>query len=183
MTSLKNIQLYIVSTLFISVLTGCGSMGQYSEYNKQQKAADATPSFDPAYFKDSKRRHLAVTFDIEEGVLKQPTKPIEVRPGNLPYRSATAGDVVIVYRDKSGKELGRYAVHDPVLARSCESDEGREGELKTIPNGNVEVLLPLDSRIAQVDVGRPNKKAKQFPIEDKMKSVIEKTEETNKQQR
>ncbi len=73
--------------------------------------------------------------------------------------------MLVVYRDADGKELGRYATQDPILARSCDSERGLVGELKPLPNGVViEVLLPVDARIRSVDVGRPDQKPLTFPI-------------------
>lgn len=148
------------------VATGCtGSYDDYKQYRQGKEARDATAPFTPTYYKDPQRRHLAVYFEISDGQLQPSTRRAELRPGNPPYRSPTAGNVLLVYRDAEGKELGRYATQDPVLARSCDSDRGLVGELKPLPNGMlVEVLLPADARIRSVEIGRMGQKPKMFPI-------------------
>jgi len=162
-------------------LAGCTSeIDEYQQYRKQQQVEGATPAFNPAHFKEAERRHVAVFFEIVGGNLQLAARPAQLRPGNLPYRSQTAGDVVVVYRDNAGKELGRYATLDPILARSCDSEKRRVGELKPLPDGLVvEVLLPYDPHIQTVDIGRPGKEPLSFRIGGRIDGAVKAKEATS----
>jgi hypothetical protein len=161
----STIQTVLLLMLVAWFTTACDAYNEYEQYRQVKKAQDATRAFTPTYYKDTQRRHLVVYFEIADGRLRPSARPAERRPGKLPYRSASAGNVLVVYRDADGKELGRYATEDPMLVRSCDSEHGLVGELKRLSDGVViEVLLPDDARIRSVAFGRPNEKPLTFPI-------------------
>lgn len=158
-------RIIIVIATGIWLVTGCADIELYKNDNKRQEVENKTPAFNPAYFKDVDRRHLAIVFDVVDGKLRPDPQPAQQRPGSMPYRTATAGNVLIIYKDALGKELGRYAVEDPVLARSCDFEEGqRIGETKPLKHAKVEILLPDDSAIHSVVIGRIDGKSKSFDI-------------------
>jgi hypothetical protein len=154
--------LFLVAVVFAG---GCATTGGPSKLQReQQSVAKHTPAFDPSYFKEPQRKHLAVFFDVREGELAPSKRAAQVRPGRMPHRSETAGNVIVVYRGVDGKELGRYAVEDPALARSCDFDRSRTGAVKPIPKGTVEILLPYDPRIGTVEISRVGGKPRSFDI-------------------
>lgn len=152
--------LMIIAT---AILWGCAaSRAEYKSHRLRQKAERNTPPFTPAYFKQKERRHMAVFFDIVDGTLTPSRRTAEIRPGRMPYRSATTGNVLVIYKAADGKELGRYAIEDPVLARSCDFDSGKTGELKPIERGTIEILLPYNPAITTVEIGRIEGKLREF---------------------
>lgn len=168
----------ILPVLFIGLLsvylTGCSdAMDDYDRYKAQNDVAEKTPDFDPAYFKDTKQRHMAVFFDIQDDMLRLSDRPVQVRPGNMPYRSESAGNVKIVYKNAEGKTLGSYSTYDPILARSCDEQRGGlKGEFKTIVKGTVEVLLPLNQQISQIEIISADDKRKSFKVEEHVNKGI-----------
>lgn len=150
--------------------TGCDSdlMKSYNRDRERQEVESKTPPFNPSYYRDATRRHLAISFDIADGVLTASDSPAQVRPGRLPYHSPTAGNVLVVFKDAKGKELGRYAIEDPALARSCDFDQSRVGDVKPIKRGKVEILLPFNLSIESVQIGRIGKAGKEFSVRDQI---------------
>lgn len=171
----KNI--YIVLTIvLISVMAvvGYSLLGgeEYKFYNSRDKAEKNTPSFSPTYFKDEGRRHMAVFFNIVDGVLMPSSRSADIRPGRMPHHSKTSGNVIIVYKGPDEKELGRYATEDPILVRSCDFDKGKVGELKPIDKGTVEILLPYDPLITAVEIVRIDGKRKTFDFSIQIKGGL-----------
>ena len=151
--------------------SGCAGIRaeQRSEHDRRLVEATTRP-FNPAYFKDETRRHRAIPFDIVNGELELSARSIEERPGPLPYRPPGAGSVVVIYKDAQGRTLGRYAIPDPTGARSCDLDNGKiVGEVKRIEEGKVDLLVPVDDRIVQIEVSR---KPKRFELSEKLKEVM-----------
>lgn len=171
--------MYRVSTVHVLMLsivglwqvTGCADMQFYNDDSKRQEVEASTPAFNPAYFKDKERRHLAVAFEIVEGKLKLDFRPAQLRPGNMPYRTAAMGEVLVLYRDAAGKELGRYAIENPVLARSCDAG-GRKpfGETKRLDGARVEILLPDEPAIHSVEIGLVNEEGRSFDVSERVKN-------------
>ena len=175
----RNIYLVlIISITSLMVLNGCAAFGgeEYKFYNSRDTAEKNTPAFNPAYIKDKDSRHMAVFFDIVDGRLKPSPRPAEIRPAKMPYRSKTAGSALIIYKGADGKELGRYATEDPIIVRSCDFDEGKLGELKTIDKGTVEILLPYDPLITSVDIERIGSKPKTYDLSRQIKIGTERKE-------
>lgn len=172
---MKNI--YITLTIIlISVMSvgGCSVLGgeEYEFYNSRKKVEKNTPSFSPSYFKDKERRHMAVFFNIVDGVLVPSSRPADIRPGRMPHHSKTSGNVSIIYKGADEKELGRYAIEDPILVRSCDFDKGKMGEIKPIDKGTVEILLPYNPLISIVEVVRIDGKRKTFDFSEQIKSGL-----------
>lgn len=169
----------ILPVIFIGLLSvylsGCSdAMDDYNQYKEQDDVAEKTPDFDPAYFKDTKQRHMAVFFDIQNGKLILSARPAQIRVGNMPYKPESAGNVKIVYKNKKGKTLGSYSVFDPILARSCDQQKGGlKGEFKTIAKGTVAVLLPLNQKISQIEIISADNKRNSYKIGGRIKKGIE----------
>ncbi|MCJ7662842.1 MAG: hypothetical protein MUO24_01225 [Desulfobacterales bacterium] len=171
----KNIYIALIIVIAsIVIVGGCTLVGgdEYKLYNSRDKEEKNTASFNAAYFKDKERRHMAVFFDIVDGVLTPSSRPAEVRPGRMPHRSKTAGNVIIVYKGQDGKELGRYAIEDPILVRSCDFDKGKVGELKPINKGMVEILLPYNLMITTVEIERADGKRKAFDFSTQIEKTL-----------
>jgi hypothetical protein len=172
----KNIYLaLIICITSLMVVNGCAVFGgeNYKFYNNRDTVENNTPTFNPTYLQDKERQHMAVFFDIVDGELKPSSKPAELRPAKIPYRSKTAGSVFIIYKGADGKELGRYATEDPILVRSCDFDKGKLGELKAIEKGTVEILLPYNPLIKTVDIRRINGKPRTYDFSRQIKMGIE----------
>jgi hypothetical protein len=121
--------------------------------------------YDPAAAADSTRRHYAVAFRITNGVLTPEDSPAEIRPGNPPYHPPiAAGGMLVVYRDATGTELGRYTIEDPGSARSCDQADGKRGESRPIDSGRVAIALPPLPSIAQLDLGPSPDKLRRFDV-------------------
>lgn len=173
----------IVPVLFIGLLScylsGCNdAMEDYNRYKAQNDIAEKTPDFDPTYYKDTKRRHMAVFFDVQDGELKLSARPVQVRVGNMPYKPESAGNVKIVYKNAEGKTLGNYNVYDPILARSCDEQKGGlKGEFKKITKGTIEVLLPLNQQISQIEIIAADDKRKSFNVGERVKKGMKENAE------
>lgn len=173
MTNTNSLPAFLVAVCSLILLSGCGRNSEdYEFHQNSQELEDNTPPFNPTYFKDSDRQHMAVFFNISNGMLSLSNRPAEIRPGDMPYHTATGGNVLIIYKDADGKELGRYAIEDPVLARSCDFDDGAIGELRRIPSGTTEILLPYNENIASIDLGRVDGKLKTFSVARIVKSSV-----------
>lgn len=164
----------ILPILFIGLLSGCSdAMDDYNRYKAQNDVAEKTPDFDPTYYKDTKRRHMAVFFDVQDGKLKLSAKPAQVRVGNMPYKPKSSGNVRIVYKNAESKTLGSYSVYDPILVRSCDEQKGGvKGEFKTIEKGTIEVLVPLNQEISQIEIISADDKRKSFKVGGRVKKGI-----------
>ena len=167
MTRMKCNRIASLAVLGIWLVSGCSTADkrEYKAYKEQQKIQRLSGDFDPAYFRNTENRHMAVFFRISGGKLQPVATPPQSRPGGMPYRSADAGNVLVIYRDSSGKELGRYAVEDPLLVRSCDFDNNKTGLLNPLPeNTSIEILLPDLPTITQIEIGRIDGKRKTFKI-------------------
>lgn len=167
MTRMKCNRIASLIVLSIWLVAGCSTTNkrEYHSYKEEQKLKRLSGDFDPAYFKSTENRHMAVFFKISDGKLQPASTPPQTRPGSMPYRSADAGNVLVIYRDSNGKELGRHAVEDPLLARSCDFDDNKTGRLNPLPeNTSIEILLPDLPAITHIEIGRIDGKRKTFEI-------------------
>lgn len=170
-TKYTTILLFIVIVLVL--LSGCATVMRDQKFASNRKKVEKnTPPFDPAYFKQADRKHLAIFFDIKDGRLVLSDRPAQVRPARMPYRSPTAGNVDVVYRDAGGKQIGRYAIYDPVVARSCDVDEGRKGAIKRLQKGTVEILVPYDPKISTVEIAPKGGKFTSFEVSARIKAGL-----------
>ncbi len=165
MLSIQKFSLCLLLASITVVPSGCSAGANEYRFEKdRRKIEDNTPPFNPAYFKKADSKHISVFFDIVEGELILSKKPAQVRPGQMPYRSKTAGSVLVIYKGADGKELGRYATEDPALARSCDFEAGKKGNVKPIERGRAEILLPYDPKITTLEIGLKEGKKKTFNI-------------------
>lgn len=91
------------------------------------------------------------------------------------HRSASAGSVLVIYRNGKGKEIGRYATEDPLLIRSCDLDDPRGGVVRLLKRGTVEVLLPFDRAISSLEIGRAEGRMRRYEIGGLVQHVTEAT--------
>ena len=77
--------------------------------------------------------------------------------------------MIVVYKGVDGKEIGRYSIDDPVLARSCDFDFEKAGDTKPMKLGTAEILLPYDPKIATLGIGRVDGKLKLFNVSPQIK--------------
>ncbi|NIP23807.1 MAG: hypothetical protein GWN67_01280 [Phycisphaerae bacterium] len=163
--------LVIVTVLVVS--SGCATVMRDQKFASNRKKVEKnTPPFDPAYFRQADRKHLAIFFEVKDGRLVLSDRPAQVRPARMPYRSPTTGDVVVVYRDAGGKQIGRYAISDPVVARSCDVDKGRKGAVARLQKGTVEILVPYDPEISTVEIAPKEGKFTSFKVGARIKSGL-----------
>lgn len=120
--------------------------------SKRDQISKEIRPFQADYFKDATRRHVAVFFEVKEGKLESSTRPAEVRPGNMPYRSKVGGGVMIRYADESGKVLGQYFVENPIMARTCDFDYDGVGDVSPMEGAIVEILLPFQAQLTSLEV-------------------------------
>ncbi len=154
MLTRRNYQIALI--VLTSLLIGCNG----SVTTRQRVEAETAP-FNPAYFMDETKRHWAVPFDVVHGELELADRPIEERPGPLRYFPPGAGNTTVIYRDMYGGELGRYQMEDPTQTRSCDFDQKKSpakkrgrprGGKEKLKGGQVDILVPADARIAQIEV-------------------------------
>lgn len=162
----------ILSACFVICLTGCASESidgreTNSEYRERRSVEAEKKGFDPAYFRRVESRHMAISFDIVEGKIQASSRPAEIRPGLMPRRSES-GSVAIAFEDATGKLLGSYGVEDPLLARSCDFDDG-PGELAPIMSGRIEVLVPLNENVHQIRFSAFGKQPLVFDVAENVK--------------
>ncbi|MFC1511717.1 hypothetical protein ACFL5H_00795 [Candidatus Latescibacterota bacterium] len=165
----------IILLISVMVIGGCAMFGggDYKFYNSRDNVEKDTPPYNPSYYRDQESRHMAVFFDIVDGLLIPSSRVAEIRPGRMPYRSETSGNIMIVYNGPDGRELGSYATEDPILARSCDFDDGNVGEIKIIEKGTIEVLLPFNRSIAEVEIGKVGEESKTFDFSVQIKKAID----------
>ena len=158
------------------IALACAACGGTKSERKQaadrDRAESATAPFDATYFKDPEHAHLAFVFEIEDGQLKFSDGVPGRRPGAAPYRASGAGSVRVTYRDSAGKELGNYSIEDPVLARSCDFDGEREGELKPIPRGTAEIIVPANPAIATIEISTGKERILRFDVSAQIKKAL-----------
>jgi len=162
----------LVWGLGVFLLAGCtGKTWHEFQMAKDRDTLEThTPGFNPGYFKKQSSQHLAIFFDIVEGEIVLNPRPAELRPGSLPYQSRSAGDVRIAYFDSTEKELGHYALENPLVARSCDFEgKSRMGETKPILRGTIEVLVPNNMAITYVEIGPTHQKGKRFKVGEVIK--------------
>jgi len=167
-------QLLLIIPAMLLFFHGCEGYSEYKHEEERTKVETKTPAFNPEYFKDKNRQHIAVFFDIVNKKLQISSQPVQVRPGKMPYRPKAGGAVTVVYKDSEGKELGRYSTADPMLARSCDLEAGKGKHEKLIEKGAIEILLPYDTRIATLEITGADKKPRSFPISQKIKEGLRK---------
>jgi hypothetical protein len=165
--SVKSVLRLAVLLSLVIAATGCGgSLSEYGQHRRVTRAQKATPPFSPIYYKDLEQTHVAIQLEVADGRLRLAARPADRRPGKMPYHPSTAGSVLVVYKDAEGKELGRYWSQDPMLARTCDAERGRERGLKPLPDGTViELLLPDDPRIRSLEIGRRDQKPVSIGLE------------------
>lgn len=168
---------YAIVCFFIGMVlvlsSGCGIDSKDMKYAiKRHNIEKNTPPFDPSYFKQEERRHLAIFFDVNDGQLVLSDRSAQVRPSRMPYRSPTAGDTVVVYRNAEGKQLGRYATFDPLIIRSCDLDAGRIGANKRMRRGTVEILIPYEPKISILEIGPKGGKLISFNVSSQIKAGL-----------
>ncbi|UCC67247.1 MAG: hypothetical protein JSV79_08905 [Armatimonadota bacterium] len=150
---------------FSWLATGCGERGRDVELARQrQDVLDSVPPFDPGYFQDAARTHIAVFFDIVDGELRLSPRPAEIRPGLPPFRPLSAGPVLVVYSDETGEELGRYAIEDPTMIRWCHPEVPDASGVRQIQTGTAEILLPHNRAIAVVEIGPSDGEMARFDV-------------------
>lgn len=139
-------------------------------YEDREKVENATPKFNPAYFKNKENRHIAVFIDIKEQQLFVSKKTAQIRPGNIPYK-IKEGPFKVIW-SKEQKELGRYAIRDPFMVDSYDPIDGtKEGMITPIKNGEIEILLPYDLGIHSLKLIRGRKKLNTLNISDVIKNA------------
>ena len=167
-------KMLIFALAMIGVAGNTGCTKQVTDYRltrDSEKLRRATPPFNPAYFKEQEQKHLAVFFDIVNGHIRPSQRAAETRPGRMPYRSRTSGNAVIVYRGEGGEELGRYAAEDPVILRSCDTEAGPSGEVRQITKGTIEILLPYNPAIKEIEIVRKGKEPEAYEISEQLEQL------------
>ena len=137
----------------------------------REKVEKSISAFNPAYFRDNDRKHITVFFDIVDGNLSISPRPAEIRPGRLPFRAASAGPFLVVYKNAEGKELGRYATEDPTVVRGFDSSGDNKPSLKSIRDGTIEILLTANPAIATVEIGRIDGEPRSFSVSEQVKNA------------
>ncbi len=166
-------RLFFFLGLVVFFFTGCTgkTWQEFQMARDRENLEDNTPAFNPGYFKNQTNQHLALFFEIIEGQLTLSSRPAELRPGSLPHQNRSAGNVEIKYFDGTGEKLGQYAIEDPLIARSCDVEAGEiMGETKNIPSGTVEILLPDNLMITQIEVSPIKKKGIHFQVGEVIKA-------------
>jgi hypothetical protein len=117
--------------------------------------------FEPMQTGDFKTYHLAVKGKYENGVWMIDSNAAYMRPGRLPYGTASNGEFQVVYMDANGKVLGKYAIEHPGKSRSC--DEG--GNKTTIADKfDFEILLPGRDDIKGVSLSQGGKEIQKLAM-------------------
>ncbi|MCZ6573534.1 MAG: hypothetical protein O7C98_10265 [Planctomycetota bacterium] len=167
----RNLTLPLLFTAL--AFSGCaGTKSERKQAADRDRVESATAPFDATYFRDREHMHLALVFEIVDGQLRFGDGVPGRRPGSPPYRAPGAGSVRITYRDSSGKELGNYSIEDPVLARSCDFDQEREGELKLIARGTAEIIVPANPAIATVEISTGKDRVLRFDVSAQIKKAL-----------
>jgi hypothetical protein len=147
----KLIDTCLAATMLSILIIGCTKERErYIFYRERAKVENNTPPFSTGYFEDERNRHVAVLFNIDNGVLTLADPQPQVRPGHMPYHPSTSAHFIVIYRDSNDFELGRYSIEDPRSLRSCEATNGTPGDITTITHGTLELLLPHDERITSM---------------------------------
>ena len=134
----------------------------------RQRVETATQPFNASYFNDFESVHVVIFFDISEGELVPSDAPVQIRSGDMPYRSDDGGNLRLIYGDASGREIGRYTIEDPGVVRSCDPDYEELGAIKPIALGTTELVVPFDPAIAILQIQRPGDEARTFDVSAQM---------------
>ncbi len=142
------------------------------KFESRDKAERNTAPFNPLFFKNKQAQHIAVKFQVLEGGRLRPVSA-QVRAGKMPHRFS-GGKTVVSYRDEQGKELGRFSMHDPTMARSY---EGNEGNIRYLPPGSTfELALPYLRNIFRLEISGlgPQLSSQGFELGNIIKEALEK---------
>ncbi len=177
--------------LFLGVLAICGSMSACTTVKPPNHSPDVSAvieskdvrgatehsisAFNPTYFNNLKRRHLAIPLIITTKGLSLTDKPrAEIRPGPSPFRPG--GDTLVVYRDIKKEEIGYYSIEDPTKGRSCDLTDKRGGKVFDLKEGeDVELLFPANPDIASIVIVYADKDPQVFDVSKIVMKVFEKT--------
>jgi hypothetical protein len=169
---IKKTALFACAAILFALLIGCEEYDKYQYYGDRTHVENNTLPFDAAYRRRVPLRHIVVFFEVvKESLYVSPDSAIQVRPGRLSYRTATAGDFLVIYKDIQDVELGRYAREDPRYIRSYDIETNRRRGLYAIQEGTIEILLPYDTRIHTIEVGRKGEASVSYNIKDKIFGV------------
>ncbi|HEY1031269.1 MAG TPA: hypothetical protein VGD89_05815 [Flavipsychrobacter sp.] len=159
--------MYIVLSVAVLLLASCKGeqqqqQGQEDELSKQLPELDRLAGdYTPQQEGDFKTYHLALKGRVMNGVWMIDSNATYMRPGRLPYGAASGGDMMVVYTDASGKELGKYRVEHPGKQRTC--DDGNGG-MKVATSYDFEILLPGREDIGSVALQQDGKTVQQFKV-------------------
>ena len=154
---------------------GCKSVHKHpTSAEKRATVEGETKRFDPGYFKDESKRHLAIEFAIAEGLLKPPLTGLTARfrPGTFPYHPPGAGDTVIIFNDEDGQKLGSYTIEDPTKYRSCDLGPERMGHVTPIPSGSTELLFPNNPKIDHFVIVYEDDRRQEFDLREMLRSLF-----------
>jgi len=98
---------------------------------------------------DIQSSHIAVKIIYDNGKWLLDSSFSELRPGKLPYLLKGSGSFEVIYRDASGKEIGRYRYEDPTLRRVC---EGEKPGFSKADRAVIEILLPGNQAIDRFEL-------------------------------
>ena len=140
--------------------------GEERLFKDRERAEKNTPPFNPEYFKEKEKKHIAVFLEIFQDTLTPSSRSAEIRPGNLPFRSKSMGPVTIIYKGANGQEIGRYAIEDPLIIRSSDIKD-----TKPIRRSTIEILLPLNLTIRTIEIGSVEGLLREFDISKQIENL------------
>jgi hypothetical protein len=163
---MKKISFHIIIVLFSgSLFMGCKQAGdpdkkRIAEANETIQKASSP--FIPIALTDTSKTHIGIKVNFDNGLFVLDTSSISVRPGRLPYLKNNNMPFVVIYKDASGKQLGKHQIEDPTVITSC--DEGGKPFTKKLSKGSFELLLPNNTQISTVEFTYNDKKVAELRI-------------------
>jgi len=165
---MKKILLTITGFLLILVT---GYAQEVKEETQNQSKADVaaknTQPFSTNYFQSKENQHFVVILNINDGMISRELPKVEMRPGKI-QKKYTSGSFKVAWLSREGEELGNYSMEDPTIVRTWEKPE-----IKKIPKGKVELVLPKDSKISTLVLFQEGKETNRWSIEEQIKRISE----------
>ncbi len=158
-----------ISVLLICFLSGIAQ--EITEENKNQNKADIaaknTDPFTTNYFQNKEKQHFVAVVKVIDGTISREAPTVEKRPGRI-QKIYTSGSFKVSWLDAEGKELGSYTMEDPTVIRTWEKPE-----LKKLPEGKVEIKIPMEPRISTLVLSSEDKVIRRWKIDEQIKRLID----------
>ncbi len=150
---MKKILFFSIITLIVSPVFA--QEATESTKKASEKAQKNTAMFKTDYFLETKGKHLAVFFNVEDGRMFLDTTRIEVRTWNLPY-NPNSGNFKVEYFDGNNKLIGKYLITDPLMVWTSEA---KNNETHRMKKGAISILIPNKRAISKLSVTDVNLKS------------------------